>query len=257
MFQIELHEEKVNFENLIFDLDGVLTDTALVHLACWKYAFENFVESLGVTNYKFLNEHYDEFLDGKTRIEGATSYLTYLAENILSGFLLENELRSIAQKICDKKNSAFRASATGNLKFFSDAKNFLESARACSVPMCVYTSSKNGLFILNELGWEFYFLQILSGSDLEEAGLKSKPSRDGYSFLITQNKFEPSKTVVFEDAVSGVRAGADSGAITIGISRKQDANEPRNLKAAGALHVVSSFEEITLNAIDTQTPQAY
>jgi trehalose 6-phosphate phosphatase len=239
-----LNKKIDDIESVIFDLDGVVTDTALVHQECWKQSFEKFMHSKNQLSYEFKQQDYKTFLDGKTRVEGAESYLNFLNSTFFESQISKREINECIDLICFQKNNLFRETAKGRLRVFDDAINFIQKISRAKIDMCVYTSSKNGLFILSELKLSGYFKEILSGTELQAMNLRSKPHHDGYSYLLKNNSFSKSKTLIFEDAESGVKAANCSGAIAVGVYRSGTEVEKNKLISSGAQYTINSFDEI-------------
>ncbi len=226
-------------EAAVFDLDGVITGTAKVHARAWKESFDIYLErwskESGVRQPPF--DEVDDYLahvDGKPR------------ENGVADFLVSRGIEPRPEAvdwICKDKNGRYlRLIEELGVDIFESSVRLIETLRAAGVPTAVASSSRNCAHILAAAKLSHLFDTRVDGNDLAELDLPGKPAPDLFLEAARRLEVDPARSVVFEDATSGVEAGARAGyAIVIGVAREDNADE---LRAAGAHRVVTDLAEI-------------
>lgn len=244
-----------NFDAVIFDMDGVITDTASVHSKAWKQAFDDFLKSYAQdTGTKFksfsLKNDYLKYVDGKPRYDGVRSFLSSRGISLPDGNPDDfSETRTICG-LGNRKNSIFNEilRKEGAVVFRSTIdliKELIEN----DIKIGVASSSKNCPLILKEEFLDHFFEVCIDGNFSAEKGLKGKPAPDIFTTACDILGVSYDRAVVVEDAVSGVAAGkAGSFGLVIGVARHDNHKE---LKLNGADIVVSDLSEINAENIET------
>ena len=220
---------------LLFDLDGVLTDTASVHQKCWKDMFDGFLrERDGDSFQEFTSRDYERYVDGKPRYDGVRSFLES------RGIEPEEDL---VKTLGDRKNDAVqRAIREQGVKVYEGSRRYLEAARDGGLRRAVVSSSANAAEVLEVTGLAPLIEARVDGVVAKERGLPGKPKPDTFVEGAKMLGAEPAQAAVFEDALAGVQAGRDGafGAV-IGVDRVGQADA---LAEHGATRVVQDLEEL-------------
>jgi beta-phosphoglucomutase family hydrolase len=220
---------------LLFDLDGVLTDTASVHQKCWKEMFDGFLrERDGGSFEPFTARDYERYVDGKPRYDGVRSFLES------RGIEPEEEL---VKTLGDRKNDAVqRAIREDGVKVYEGSRRYLEAARDAGLRRAVVSSSANAAEVLEVTGLAPLIEARVDGVVAKERGLPGKPKPDTFVEGARMLGAEPAGAAVFEDALAGVQAGRDGefGAV-IGVDRVGQAEA---LAEHGATRVVQDLDEL-------------
>lgn len=248
----ENSQKKSLLDAVVFDLDGVVTRTALVHAAAWKEMFDEYMrvreERDNEPFREFTHEEdYLPYVDGKPRDKGVQSFLESRGIHIPLGD--SNDLPE-AETICGlgtRKNIKFRkVLETQGVKIYPAAVALIKDLREKGIRVGVASSSKNCQFILQSAGIEELFETRIDGVVSVEMGLKGKPEADIFVVAAKNLNAEPDRAVVVEDAVSGVQAGRNGKfALVLGVARE---NNEEDLRQNGADVVVTNFE-----GVDTKT----
>lgn len=221
---------------LLFDLDGVLTDTASVHAAAWKRVFDDFLATRGggapVAAFS-VDEDYAAYVDGRPRYEGVATFLASRGIRLEQG---SPQDPSDALTVCglgNRKNDYFAAELAGHgAEVFADAVALLDAARAAGLATAVVSASKNARRVLDVVGLTDRFDAIVTGIEAADRGLIGKPAPDTFLAAAAELGVRPQDAVVLEDAVAGVRAGRAGGfGLVIGVDRVQ---RPEALAENGA-----------------------
>ncbi len=246
------------YDAIVFDLDGVVTDTADVHAAAWKQLFDGVLkkhaEKTGAEFVPFdKNADYLKYVDGKPRYKGVKDFLESRDIQFEHGDPSDAPDRETICGLGNKKNIAFqeRLKEDGVVVFDSTVK-LIEDAISCGLKIGIISSSKNCEPVLERAGLLDLFEVKVDGVDAAEMGLKGKPHPDVFLSAVDQLGVAAQRTVVVEDAISGVRAGSrgDFG-LVIGVDRTGIANE---LLDKGADVVVHDLEEVR---IEDDTPESW
>jgi beta-phosphoglucomutase family hydrolase len=232
---------------VLFDMDGVLTDTASVHFAAWSKLFDTALPELApeVEHEPFSADDYRRLVDGRARIDGVEAVLADRGVSLPRGSIDDPPGLESAWALANRKNEHFHeAIATGGVTTFATSITVLDAVRDAGVPTAVVTASRNRVDILAAAGLSDAFDAAVDGVDIEDQGLAGKPAPDTFLEAARRLAVEPAHAVVVEDAVSGVAAGRAGGfGLVIGVARHDD---PAELLAAGAHVVVSDLAEVTV-----------
>jgi alpha,alpha-trehalose phosphorylase len=217
------------YDAVLFDLDGVLTDTAALHAACWKRTFDE------VLDEPFdLERDYLAHVDGKPRHDGVRVMLR--ARGIEPG-------DGMVDAIADRKQALVeRALAEEGVEAFPGSVALVRRLRRAGVRTAVVSSSANCDDVLRAAGIAELFELTVDGGDVTRLGLRGKPSPDGFLEAARRLDVAPRRAVVIEDALAGVAAGrAGDFGLVIGVARSA---APDALRAAGAHVVVGDLGEL-------------
>lgn len=237
-----------HFDAVIFDLDGVITKTALVHAAAWKEMFDEYLKLREKRYGEIFREFtysndYLKYIDGKPRYKGVESFL--YSRNIDLPFG-DPTNKPVEETICglgNRKNQLFNfVLKRDGVEVFDSTIELIKELKENGIKVGVASSSKNCREVLIRSGIIDYFETRVDGIVSAELGLKGKPEPDIFVVACKNLHAEVKKSVVVEDAVSGVQAGKKGGfGLTIGIARENNADE---LKANGADLVVKDISEL-------------
>lgn len=227
-------------DTIIFDLDGVITDTASLHEAAWATVFNAFWQKIGMTNKCFTHSDYVRYVDGKAREKGALDYLS--AYHIKLPIKVMPSLQYITiESICTDKNKIFeKILLTSPPIVFDDAELMLKRWHAAGYKIALVSSSRHCLNIIKRVGLSGYFQVILGGEEKVDLGLKTKTEL--FEKALQQLNSIPSKTIIIEDALSGVKAASQIASVwVIGLNRHMI--DSGLYVENGAMVVVKNLEE--------------
>jgi beta-phosphoglucomutase family hydrolase len=241
------------FKAVIFDLDGVVTNTATLHTAAWKKAFDGYLtyrsQREGVPFSEFTQEEYLKYVDGKPRFEGVKSFLESREIHLPYGQTWDSKADETVCGIGNSKNDAFRFVLEKNgVDVFETTLSLIRKLKKNSIHVGVASSSKNCESILEKAGLLEIFETRVDGLVSEELDLKGKPEADIFIRAASNMGVTPSESAIVEDATSGVAAGRKGGfGLILGIAREDNYAD---LLQHGADIVVADLDEITIEEID-------
>lgn len=237
----------------IFDLDGVITDTAEAHAGAWKQMFDEYLQTLEArTGERFgrfdREEDYLQYVDGKPRYEGVKSFLESRGIQLDQGSVGDPPERETVCGLGNRKNQLYRQFLEkGEITVYPEAANFIRRLRSRGVKTAIVSSSKNCKQVLELAGLSDLFDTRVDGEVSELRGLKGKPDPDIFLEAARDLEVVPERAVVVEDAISGVRAGRSGGfGCVIGVDRT---GGDRGLEHHGADIVVRDLSEIDADAV--------
>ncbi|MBS1890468.1 MAG: beta-phosphoglucomutase family hydrolase [Actinobacteria bacterium] len=233
---------------LLFDLDGVLTKTAVVHDKAWKQTFDGFLKKRAQGNDESFKEFdpdsdYNEYVDGKPRYDGVRSFLESRGIELPEG---DPDDPPEAETVCglgNRKNElVLKLIKEEGVEPYEGSVRFVEAARASGLRRAVVSSSANCKDVLEAAGIDGLFEARIDGIVADQKHLKGKPAPDTYLAGAEALGVEPGAACVFEDAVSGVEAGAAGHfGHVVGVDRVHHAEA---LRAHGADVVVEDLAEL-------------
>ena len=239
---------KPSFEAVIFDMDGVITKTALTHASAWKKMFDEYL-------YKREKEHgelfvefthagdYLPYVDGKPRYKGVQSFLESRGIHIPFGNPSDSAGTETVCGLGNQKNIAFNEVLENEgVEVYSSTVALINELKAAGIKLGVASSSKNCKPVLERVNLLDIFEARVDGVVSTELNLHGKPEPDIFTTACDIVGVKYANAIVVEDAVSGVQAGKKGNfGLTLGIARE---NNRRELEEAGADLVVEDLEEV-------------
>ena len=223
----------------LFDLDGVLTQTAKVHAQAWKQMFDEFLrERAAKTGEPFVQfdavKDYTEYVDGKPRYDGVRSFLESREIE-----LPDDEIRALG----DRKNElVVGLIRSRGVEVYDDSIRYVRAVREAGLPRAVVSASANTHEVLRATGIADLFDAVVDGVVAEREHLKGKPAPDTFFAGARAVETDPAAAAVFEDALAGVEAGrAGNFGFVVGVDR---AGQAEALRRHGADVVVSGLGEL-------------
>jgi len=212
----------------LFDLDGVLTDTASVHQAAWKQVFEE------ETGKPFSPQDYQTYVDGKPREDGVRDYLRSLGQE---------PDEATVRKVADRKNDLLQQRIERDgVKVFEGSRRYLEACVAAGVRRAVVSSSANTELVLRVTGLAPLVELRVDGVTAKQQHLAGKPAPDTFLAGARELGLTAAQCAVFEDALAGVAAGrAGHFGHVVGVDRVGHAEA---LKEHGADVVVTDLGDL-------------
>ncbi|WP_167617166.1 beta-phosphoglucomutase family hydrolase [Maribellus sediminis] len=235
------------FEAVIFDMDGVITKTAITHTAAWKKMFDEYLQKRAVEHgeafQEFTQKDYLAYVDGKPRYKGVTSFLESRNIELPFGDVSDEPGMETICGLGNRKNIAFNeVIARDGVEVYESTAQLLEDLTKAGIKLGVASSSKNCAPVLEAVDLLKTFGARVDGVVSAELGLHGKPEPDIFTTACEILGSTPSKSIVVEDAVSGVQAGAKGKfGLTLGIARE---NNEEELAENGADFVVTDLEEV-------------
>ncbi len=235
-------------DSLIFDLDGVLTQTRKTHKEAWREMFDNFFKE---NKHKYgkqdsVSENdYQNYIDGKPRYQGVKSFLDSRNIELPWGNTDDPPGMETVCALGNLKNVLFNEVLERyGVEIYEDAVEKLKSWRQLGIKTAIVSSSKNCKKIIEVAGIDHLFDTRVDGMVSEEIGLSGKPNPDIFTEAAKRLNARPENSVVFEDAISGVQAG-QSGffGLVVGINRFDNKD---GLLNNGADITIDSFFELDI-----------
>lgn len=246
-------EGRATLKAWLFDLDGVVTDTAAIHSRSWKRLFDEFLERRaggGAFEPLKLPDDYLAHIDGKPRYEGVRDFLASRGIVLPMGTPDDPPGDDTVCALGNAKNDYFNeVLARDAVPVFERCLALIEQLRAGGRTTACVSSSKNCRPVLRAAGLEDRFDAVVDGTDLEARGLRGKPEPDSYLAAAEAVGADAATAVVLEDALSGVEAGKRGGfGLVVGIDRGAGAEA---LRAAGAHRVVADAGDLVDDPVVT------
>ncbi|WP_243074014.1 HAD family phosphatase [Microbacterium sp. SS28] len=230
------------YDAVLFDLDGVLTPTAEVHMHAWRTMFEELFAAWGI-DPEYTDRDYFEYLDGKKRYDGVASLLHSRDVEVPWGDPSDAVEADTVCGIGNRKNAVFsRVLRTDGIEPYPGSIALLDALAVAGTPVAVVSSSKNAEEVLQVAGIRERFPVVMDGVIAERDHLASKPAPDVFLEAARMMGVEPARSVAVEDALSGVKSAVAGGfALVVGVDRGVGAEV---LRDAGAHIVVQDLEEL-------------
>jgi beta-phosphoglucomutase family hydrolase len=232
----------------LFDLDGVLTQTAKVHAAAWKQMFDDYLRrraaATGQAFVPFDPVHdYDEYVDGRPRYDGVRSFLGSRGIELPEGSPDDPPGAETIHGLGNRKNEiVLRLIREHGVEPYEGSVHYVEAAREAGLRRAVVSSSTNCRDVLAAAGITDLFEQVVDGVVAEREHLRGKPAPDTFLAGARALGVEPAQAAVFEDALAGVEAGrAGHFGFVVGVDRVGQADA---LREHGADVVVQDLGEL-------------
>jgi beta-phosphoglucomutase family hydrolase len=222
----------------LFDLDGVVTQTAKLHAAAWKEMFDAFLreraEETGEPFEEFTPSDYDRYVDGRPRLDGVRTFLA------ARGIEHDEEL---VRRLGDRKQElVLTLIRERGVEVYDGSIDFIKEAQREGLRRAVVSSSANTREVLKSVGIEDLFEAVVDGIVAQQEGLPGKPAPDTFIAGARKLGAEPPEAVVFEDALAGVEAGRAGGfGYVVGVDRT---GQREALEENGADVVVDDLSEL-------------
>ena len=237
-----------HYDAVLLDLDGVITDTASVHAACWKQMFDEYLQKRAAQRGDAFRPFdiatdYRLYVDGKPRYDGVRDFLTSRGIQLPEGRPddppeaetvdgLGNRKNELVNKIIEEKG----------VEPYEGSVELIHQLRHREFKIAVVTSSQNCTAVLEAAKLDHFFDVRVDGNVIHAEHLAGKPAPDTYLMAAKLLGVEPARAVVIEDALSGVEAGFSGNfGLVIGVARKGNADE---LRRHGAHLVVNDLGEL-------------
>ncbi len=226
----------------LFDLDGVLTQTAKVHARAWKQTFDQLLARRGQPEFDIVAD-YDEYVDGKPRYDGVRSFLRSRGIDIPEGHPDDPPDADTIRGVGNRKNElVLKLIDRDGVEAYDGSVRYLHAVRDAGLPRAVVSSSANCRAVLRAAGIESLFDARIDGVVAGRQHLKGKPAPDTFLAGARALGVAPAHAVVFEDALAGVQAGRDGGfGFVVGVDRVGQADA---LRDHGATVVVRDLSEL-------------
>jgi beta-phosphoglucomutase family hydrolase len=232
----------------LFDLDGVLTQTAKVHAAAWKEMFDAFLRERAAKGGEPFQPFdpvadYDEYVDGKPRYDGVRSFLAARGIDLPEGEENDPAAAETVVGLGNRKNElVLHVIREQGVEAYEGSVRYVRAAREAGLHRAVVSSSSNCRELLAAAGIEDLFEERIDGLVAERDQLKGKPAPDTFLAGARALGVGPGQAAVFEDALAGVAAGRAGGFVcVVGVDRVGQADE---LREHGADLVVSDLAEL-------------
>ncbi|MET8772545.1 beta-phosphoglucomutase family hydrolase [Streptomyces sp. NPDC004658] len=229
----------------LFDLDGVVTKTAVVHAAAWKETFDAFLRDYeGEQGRPFdAVSDYDEYVDGRPRADGVRAFLASRGIHLPEGAPDDPPDARTVHGLGNRKNDLLLEKIrTGGVEAYEGTLRYLEAVRAAGLHTAIVSSSANCRDVLRAVGAEHFFDVRIDGVVAAERKLPGKPHPDTFLAAARDLGVEASRAAVFEDALAGMDAGRAGGfGYVVGVDR---VGQTDALYAHGADTVVKDLAEL-------------
>ncbi|MEV6992589.1 beta-phosphoglucomutase family hydrolase [Streptomyces sp. NPDC093228] len=229
----------------LFDLDGVLTKTAVVHAAAWQETFDDFLRRREGPGFRPFDPvaDYDEYVDGRPRADGVRSFLASRGIELPEGTEDDPPERDTVHGLGSRKNGLLLEKIhTQGVEAYPGSVRYVEAVRAAGLATAVVSSSANCRDILVSVGIEDRFDVRIDGVVAAERRLPGKPHPDTFLAAAHDLGVAPAAAAVFEDALAGMDAGrAGHFAYVVGVDRVGQADA---LRRHGADTVVDDLAEL-------------
>lgn len=228
----------------LFDLDGVLTDTASVHRTAWKQMFDAYLEAKNGKDFQpFTEDDYNKYVDGKPRQDGVRDFLASRDIQLPDGSADDGGDAETVWGLGNRKNEKLQHEIERNgVQVYEGSRRYLQLAQEQGLRRIVVSSSANTEMVLKVTGLGQYVEGRVDGVTLAEQHIKGKPAPDSFLAGAKLAGAAPDQAAVFEDATSGVAAGrAGNFGFVVGVDRVGHADA---LRQNGADVVVQDLCEL-------------
>ena len=232
----------------LFDMDGVITQTAKVHDAAWKEMFDEFLRSWSADRHQPFVPFdpvgdYDEYVDGKPRLEGTSSFLESRGIKLPQGEETDASGTQTLWGLSNKKNDLIQqVIERDGVQAYEGSVRYVNAAREAGLRTAIVSSSANTEAVLKAAGVDGLFEVRVDHQVAEADHLRGKPAPDTFLEAARLLSVEPANATVYEDALAGVAAGrAGKFGFVIGVDRVGQATE---LHAHGADVVVKDLADL-------------
>ena len=244
--QVAITRDK--YDAVLFDLDGVITDTANIHAACWKQMFDAYLQQRAAQRGEpfrpfEIATDYRLYVDGKPRFNGVRDFLTSRGIQLPEGSPDDPPQAEMVGGLGNHKNDLVnKVIEEGGVEPYEGSVKLIHQLRHQGFKIAVVTSSQNCEAVLRAAKLDAFFELRVDGNMIHAQHLAGKPAPDTFLTAAELLGVEPTRAVVIEDAISGVQAGRNGHfGLVIGVARKGNADE---LQHHGAHRVVNDLGEL-------------
>lgn len=232
-----------DYDAALFDLDGVITPTAEVHMRAWAVMFNAYLDGRDDDQPPYTDEDYFAWVDGKPRYDGVRSFLTSRGITLPDGTPEDAPELETVCGLGNRKNAAFSAVLRDEgVTPYTASVALLDWLRERGTAVAVVSSSRNAPAVLAAAGLADRFEVVIDGQVAAATGLPGKPAPDTFLYAAEQLGVTKERSVVLEDALSGVQAGrAGDFGLVVGVDRGAGAQP---LLDGGADVVVAELDEL-------------
>ena len=231
------------YDAVLLDLDGVITDTATIHATCWKQMFDVYLQQRAAESGEPFRSFeiatdYRLYVDGKPRVDGVRDFLASRGIHLPEGTPEDPPQANTIGGLGNRKNDLVNdVIATVGVEPYAGTVAFVRQLRQQGVKVAVVTASQNCDADLQAAKLEDLFEVRVDGNTVRAQHLAGKPAPDTYLMAATLLGVDPTRSVVVEDAISGVQAGRTGHfGCVIGVARTGNAEELRRHGAHLAVH---------------------
>ena len=236
------------YDAVLLDLDGVITDTASIHAACWKQMFDEYLQSQATQTCEAFRPFdiaadYRVYVDGKPRYDGVRDFLASRGIQLPEGSPDDPPQTETVDGLGNRKNELVnKIIEDKGVEAYEGSVELIHQFRGQGFKIAVVTSSQNCTAVLRAAKLDHCFDVQVDGNVIHAQHLAGKPAPDTFLTAAKLLGVEPSRAVVIEDALSGVEAGFNGNfGLVIGVARKGNADE---LRRHGAHLVVNDLGEL-------------
>ncbi|MCQ4203685.1 beta-phosphoglucomutase family hydrolase [Streptomyces coelicoflavus] len=228
----------------LFDLDGVVTRTAVVHAAAWKATFDAFLRERDGAGFRpFTDSDYDQYVDGRPRADGVRSFLASRGVELPEGTADDPPDAQTVNGVGNRKNELLLEKIrTDGVEAYEGTLRYIDAVRAAGLATAIVSSSANTRDMLRSIDAERLFDVRIDGVVARERKLPGKPHPDTFLAAARDLGVEASRAAVFEDALAGMDAGRSGHfGYVVGVDR---VGQTDALYAHGADRVVKDLAEL-------------
>ncbi len=241
-----------DFDAVLFDLDGVLTDTASLHARAWKQMFDEFLRRYSIEHdlpfepFEIATD-YRTYVDGKPRYEGVSAFLESRRIVLPEGSIDDPVEADTTFGLGNRKNEMVQRLMADGVDPYPSSIEVVHALKDAGIRLAVVSSSRNAVPVLEAAGIAELFETVVDGIVAADEGLPGKPEPDTFLAAAERLGVEAARAVVVEDAIAGVEAGRGGEfGLVIGVNREED-DERANavaLRQHGADIVVDDLAEL-------------
>lgn len=226
----------------LFDMDGVLTQTATVHQAAWKRVFDDVLQATHPGQRPFSRDDYRRYVDGKPRADGVRDFLASRGILLPEGSPADPPEAATVHGLARRKDELFQRELRDHgVAVFPDAVRYLQAVKDAGLLTAAVTASVHGAEVLTSSGLSPLIDLRIDGIIAARDGLRGKPAPDTFLAAARMLGIPPARAAVFEDALAGVAAGRAGGfGYVVGVDRVGRASE---LRSQGADVVIADLEQ--------------
>jgi beta-phosphoglucomutase family hydrolase len=246
--------QALHFDAAVFDMDGVVTKTAAVHSLAWKKMFDEYLHHRAAVYREPFREFthavdYLSYVDGRPRYQGVDTFLKSRGIQLPFGTPEDEARKETVCGLGNRKNEFFnRVLEEDGVDLYESTVKLIERMLVGGIKVGLATSSKNCAAVLEKAGITHLFQARVDGVVSAQLGLRGKPEPDIFTTASENLGTTRRRTIIVEDAVSGVQAAAKGNfGLVIGVAREHNTHE---LKSHGADVVVEDLSELDLNSIN-------